>query len=647
MRSILILILLIQSLSANCFSQNDVDDLLKANDTLEGEARIKNLINIARLYMIQEDTTGIRYAHNAIDLARNSEYKQGVGMAMLFLGLTYEYIDIEKAIDYLIRSSDTLMNIHHDWAGFGYENAARIYQSKGWYPEALDLSLKALKAYERAMDTSQLVKTMSGIGYINDLTGNHREAIKWQRKAFNLLKGKDIPELTGLIVGRIGISYDEMGMYDSANYYNEEAINLFRKAGDSFYLGQWISNVGNTLIKQEKYAEAEDYLKKALDLSEASDEKTIILINLGKIYIETGRANKANEILNTAIEEAKKNDQRKFLSEAYYRKYELFKKLNRPQRALEYYLLHSKLQDSILNEKKTRIIADLKIKYQTEQKEKELLAEKAEKERLAKEKALSDIKVYNRNKWIIGISTLSLIIIFSGLALNQRKRRKMQAERDAAIIEEREKGISAVFDAQEEERQRIAKDLHDGVGQQISAVKIHLQGLDKEMAGKFPEQGKKLQFIIIMISETGSDVRNISHKMMPRALSELGLVSALEDMLEKSFKYHNINYSFDHYGMEERLPRNMEIGLYRIAQELVNNIIKHAGAQKVDVQLMKTETHCILIVQDDGKGIDSDESQDGIGMMNISNRLRTLKGEMNMESDTGHGTTATIRIALS
>jgi len=210
----------------------------------------------------------------------------------------------------------------------------------------------------------------------------------------------------------------------------------------------------------------------------------------------------------------------------------------------------------------------------------------------------------------------------------------------------REKGIKAVFDAQEEERQRIAKDLHDGVGQQISAVKIHLQGLKDAIVKAAPEQEKEFDSIVEMVTDTGTEVRGISHQMMPRALTELGLVAAMEDMLEKSFKYHNIRYSFEHHGLENRLDAHVEVGLYRIAQELVNNILKHAGASKVDVQLMKTRSHCVLIVQDNGKGIGSEKS-DGIGMMNINNRVRTLHGELSFESGDEEGTTATIRIAIS
>ncbi|MCB2221603.1 MAG: sensor histidine kinase [Bacteroidetes bacterium] len=647
MRSILFVFIIQILWSSLLVGQSKIDSLIMAGRDLERIDKVKNLINISRQYFIQEDTAGIRYALEAIDLSREIDYHPGVGMATLFLALNTEFVDTAQAIKYFMLSSDTLLALNHDWAGYGYENAARIYQGRAWYPEALDAALKALRTYEIVGDSVQYAKTASAIGYINDLMQNYRESVRWQKKALTWLKPGEAPDVIGLILGRIDIAYDELKIYDSAHFYNDRAIQIFDEIEDYYYLSQWYSNKANTYMKQGEMSKAEEYLKQALQFSKMETELSIIYINLGKVYLETNRYQQARKMIDSAIYRSKIHGEQGHLSEAYFRKYELYKKLDNDKLALDNYILYSNLKDSLLNEKKSEQVADMRVRYETEQKEKQLLAERAEKERLAKEKALADIRLYNRNKWIVGISSISLIIILSALAFGQKKQRKIQAEKDAAIIMEREKGIKAVFDAQEEERQRIAKDLHDGMGQQISAVKIHLQGLKKVVLEKVPGQKNEFDNIVDMVSETGSDIRTISHQMMPRALTELGLVAAFEDMLEKSFKYHKIEHSFEHHGMEERFAEHIEIGLYRIAQELVNNIIKHSGAGKVDVQLMKTAHHCVLIVEDDGKGISSVDPKDGIGMMNINTRLRTLNGEMDMESDNGKGTTATIRIALT
>ena len=139
----------------------------------------------------------------------------------------------------------------------------------------------------------------------------------------------------------------------------------------------------------------------------------------------------------------------------------------------------------------------------------------------------------------------------------------------------------------------------------------------------------------------------ISHQMMPKALKENGLVSAIEDMLNKSLAISKVEYSFNQIGLDEgRFDEALEIGLFRITQELINNIIKHSGATKVDVQISKTQKHSVLLVEDNGKGFKFDEKRDGIGLMNMKSRANTFNGEVNYETELNKGTVATIRVPL-
>ncbi len=627
-------------------SQSELDSLFKLGKDLTGEEKVHNLISISRQYMIAGDPMSITYAWQAIDLARQLDYEKGVGMAYLFLALPYDGIKNDSALKYYKRSYNILAKIDHPWTAFSLENSANIYRERGWYPEALDVSLKSLVIYEKSKDTVQMAKVLSAIGYLYSKMGEYNECIVWQNKALASLSIIQHKEIIGTAIGRLGIAYDELGIYDSAHFYNQKAIAIFREMENDFLLSQWLGNIGNTYLKQGNFNAAEEYLNEAQNHLVTGQEKTNIFINQSKVFIETGRYNKAQIVLDSALANATKYKQRKFIADVYYRNYELSKKLGNESLALDFFILHDIFEDSLLNEEKTEQIAHMKVRYDTEQKEKALLIEKAENERLAKENALAQISVYNRNKWIIGISSVGLIVIFFLLFLSQRNKRKAQAEKDAAIIGEREKGMKAIFDAQEEERKRIAKDLHDGIGQQVSAIKMFFQSLSGSFINDKPELKEDVDKISKMITDAGTDVRTISHQMMPRALTELGLVEALEDMVDKSFSKSEIECNFEHYNVTDRLPANVEIGLYRIAQELLNNIIKHSKALKVDVQLMKMQNHCLLIVQDDGKGISEDAKSDGIGMMNINNRLRSLNGEMNMESGSGVGTIATIRIAL-
>jgi signal transduction histidine kinase len=631
-----------------CFSENSkIDSLTNLNRSLTGEEKVNNLIDISREYLILRDSTGIPFALEALNIAKELGFTEGVGKAYLFLGLLYENVNRLKSIEYYIISSDTLTSLNHKWSGFGYENASRLYLNRGWFPEALNVSLKALKAYELANDSLQLTKATSNIGFINERIGNHYENIQWQNKALKIAPLINDSSLTGLIYGRIGISYDEMGQYDSAHYYNKKAVDIFYTLNDDYYLQQWLSNIGNTYLKQGDYIKAEEYINRARKRLITEAEDVNILLNLSRVYLKTKKYQLAISKIDSAIYKAKKLHQNRWLVDAYYIKYEIYNESGNTSSALEYFKKYSFLQDSLLNYEKSEQIAQMKVRYETNQKEKELIIEKANNEKLELDHTRIEIALINRNRWIYIIISLSIIIILAGLFLFQRSKRKSQAEKDASLIKEREKGIQAAFNAQEEERQRIAKDLHDGVGQQISAIKMFQENLSNRVKEKQPELGEMLDRINKLIGETGKEVRNISHHMMPKTLTDMGLVAALEDLLENTFASSEIQYTFDKFGIEERLPFQVELVLFRIAQELFNNIIKHSGANKVDVQVMKMDQHCVLIVQDNGRGFKSDSKSDGIGLMNINNRLNTINGDFDINSESDGGTTATIRIALA
>ncbi|MEZ5083424.1 MAG: sensor histidine kinase [Bacteroidales bacterium] len=626
--------------------QIEIDSLLQQHAILEGEKKVNNLVNITRYYFLEHDSLALTYGNEAIHLANEIGFIEGIGKIKLFLALWHDDYDNDKAIRYYHDAISIFEEFNDPWIVYCYNNLCRIYREKGWLPEALEISIKSLKMAEAKADSAQLAIELTTMGYIYYRMHDYKEALVWQKKALPIALEYCEPKHIGLVYGRIGIIYDELELFDSAHIFNNIALKYFKEAGEDHYLATWYSNIGNTFIKQGKVEEAETYFNQALELNKHEFEQTIILINLGQVYILTGRYKKAEDTLNKAIRLGLQNEQVHFLSEAYFRKFELAQKLGNLSTAIEYFKKHHNLNDSILNIEKTEQIAQMRVRYETEQKEKQLLIEKAEKETIAKEKALAEIKVYNRNKWIIGISSLTLIVIFFSLFIFQRKKRKIQFEKDAAIIYEREKGLKAVISAQEEERKRIAKDLHDGIGQQLTGLKLAWQHLESILKIKFPEEEEKLTRLTVILDEAAADVRTISHEMMPRVLSEAGLVPAIEDMLSKSLGTANINYKFETFKVENRFAENIEISLYRVLQELINNIIKHAGALLVSVQLFTNKGFLILIVEDNGKGFEFTDNSEGHGLLNIKSRMNAIHGDVSYNPSPGSGTVATVRVPV-
>ena len=219
---------------------------------------------------------------------------------------------------------------------------------------------------------------------------------------------------------------------------------------------------------------------------------------------------------------------------------------------------------------------------------------------------------------------------------------KYEDEKSKAIMLEKDKGLKAMIQAQENERGRIARDLHDGVVQQIGSVILKARSFVDKYSPK--EKGKANTFLQDL-ENSNQELRNISHQMMPRALKDLGMISAISDMLENSLTYSKIDYQFEHFNIDSRLPGRIEVTVYRITQELINNIIKHSNANHVNVQLFKADDDVILIVEDDGVGIKKKES-DGIGLLNISSRVDMMQGTVNFEPSPNSGTLVTVKIPI-
>lgn len=632
--------------ASNAFAQLQApDSMLIVVDNQTGESKVNTLINISGHYLTAQDTLSIRFASEALKLSKRMNYREGEGKSMLFLGLSWADIKPDTALRYYLKSSEILSSLNHSWAHFGYKNATDIYITKGWYPEALECIYKVFEINQKTGDTLQMVESLSSLGFLHTSIQNYEEALYWQRKALETLGNREQHTHRGLILGRIGINYDELGKYDSALYYNNLAIDYFRKAGDDVYVAQWMSNLANTCLKMNNFAEAEPLLMEALRLNSSDDRKPNIFNNLAKVYIETGRFPLARIVLDSAFYYVSRFQKKEMLSEAWYRTYELDKATGKIDHALEAYIKYAVIRDSMLNETKRGQLAQMFARHKTESKERALLVERAENERIVKEKIEAEHSASRTRRWLWGVMLGLVILAHVGLIIYLRMKRKALNEKNQAIFKEQEGGLAAIIQAQEDERRKIAKDLHDGVGRQISAISMNFQAFTRKIAKDIPDLDKDTEKIKSLIFDTSEEIRAISHQMMPRALTQLGLVDALEDTIEISFKNSGIQVEFSIHGMEERLSQEIETGIYRIAQELISNVIKHSGASIVIIELSQINNTILLTVKDDGIGIKQADNR-GIGITNITSRVNALNGSFTIEALPGKGTLATVKISL-
>lgn len=213
------------------------------------------------------------------------------------------------------------------------------------------------------------------------------------------------------------------------------------------------------------------------------------------------------------------------------------------------------------------------------------------------------------------------------------------------IRHEQQAQINTMIATQEEERKRISRDLHDDVGTKLSAIKLFLSSLHEKASNTNNNEIKILaasseQFV----SETIKDVRQLLLNLSPSVLEEFGYTTAVEGLINKINETKQIQFCLVVFGMQQRLQKKYELALYRITQELINNVLKHAEAKNVSLQIGRRDNKIILMIEDDGKGFDINEHRDGYGLHNLEARTELLQGVMTIDSHLEKGTSILIEI---
>jgi signal transduction histidine kinase len=198
---------------------------------------------------------------------------------------------------------------------------------------------------------------------------------------------------------------------------------------------------------------------------------------------------------------------------------------------------------------------------------------------------------------------------------------------------------------QEEERKRISRDLHDDIGTKLSALKLYLSALREQASVMHNEKIKTLaENSEHLLKETLQDVRELLLNLSPTVLEEFGYTIAVEGLVNKINETQQLNFKLIVFGITRRLPKDYELALYRITQELITNVLKHAEARQVILQIGYRQGLLILMIEDDGVGFDIHSYNAGYGLNNLNSRTKLLKGTLTIDSQQGKGTSILIEI---
>jgi signal transduction histidine kinase len=502
-----------------------------------------------------------------------------------------------------------------------------ILFEEGKKDEALEIKYASIEYFKEIKDTLQLLSCMGLLGHAYFFYGDYEKGkeIIYEKLSYNYDSPGKIEDY-----GNLGIAHYELGELDSAVYYMTLAGEMgkdypFFMIANQMYLAKVLHKKGQ---KEEAIAVLEELNVEYAD----QDEKYLyeLKMQLAEYHLELGSIDKAavyfEEIQNGLLSQDLLTQQKKSLLG-----YQIFEQQQDFQQALQYYKDYHEATISINEVSRDSAFQVIESKYELVKKEEEIIAQQ--------------LKL--RNVWVLLLS-LGLILGTALIALYIRNRkqkfrseiltekaRTQELEIQGLHQEKQLISMHSILQGQEAERRRIARDLHDNIGSMMAAIKIKMHTIR--------ENNSQLESMVSQVSE---EVRRISHNMTPLAFGLSGLEGAVDD-LSQIMKSHHIQVSNRMKDLDRIEGEDRAIMFYRILQEMVNNIIKHSEASKVQLSSQVENDKLKIEIRDNGKGVSTEawETGQNLGFKNIKSRITYLQGSIALDNTKGTRFNITIPLA--
>ncbi|MFN8348719.1 MAG: tetratricopeptide repeat protein [Spirosomataceae bacterium] len=628
------------------FAQKSLIDSLRSVFLKEKNAdkKIELYEQIAREAKERDLSSAQQYADTLMRMAEQANSKTGRAKALDLQGdIAKDKGDMTGAMQLFQRCLALRLQLNEP-AGMAqsYNDIGATYAESYQPDSAIYYYLKSIEINEKLQNYSNVASAYSNIGNLYKDQKANDKAIAYLEKALKIRLEHGEEKKAMYTYNNLAVAYGtKLGTQpadiEKALDYSNKGIAVALKYDNVFVAGVIEGGVCHLLNEKKRYTEAIGYCQRSMKhLEEAKREPNLVfpLVNLATAY---NALNQPSEALKYAEKGYKIMVERKLIEplEVYYEEMaNAHEKLGHHQLALGWFKKFMALDDSLFQADNVKNLADVETKYQTEKKEKELVEQRD--------------RNFRQRTWLITLMVSILALLIFGYLFYNRYRLRQKAALDAAIIKEQQLGLNAVIEAQEAERKRIAKDLHDGIAQELVALKLGFNVLQNKLANVVPTEAQTLNELSEQLNESCIEVRNISHVMMPPVLEQHGLVPSLQMLLRNSLEHAGVQAEFEHFNLPERLEEKTELGLYRIAQELLNNILKHAQANKVMLQLYQAGNNLIMRIEDNGKSFDFDKAkrQGSMGLLNILSRVSTLGGTYTSEHGAEVGTVSTVRVPV-
>ncbi|WP_317897929.1 tetratricopeptide repeat-containing sensor histidine kinase [Aurantibacillus circumpalustris] len=527
-----------------------------------------------------------------------------------------------------------------------YKYLGSVYESIGKKDSAFFLFYKALKLFEENRDSLGISEVFTVLAQSSFNYGETIQALNFLSKAEKIVsRNQDLSALS-IIYRTYGMIYYQSDKYNKAIHYLLKSKAIDESLRNERAVAINLNILGACYEALDEDAEAMDCYKSALNYYNVHGLKNWageILFNIGVFFYNRDKEDSAVHYFEKALLALEVQESNAMVLKVLPLLSESHSILGNYRRAYETHVKYSKLNESLLNKEKIKQIAEVRTKYETEKKEQQIT--------LLNEQNKS--KAAQRNFFIAG--SIILILILFGLSFYYRQRNKLARkneqiakEKISSLLKEQEiKSYDAMIEGQEEERKRIATDLHDRLGSMLSTVKILFGNLNEKIDIHQADNQKQYDKASSLLDEAVLEVRRIAQNLSTGMVITFGLIPALEELCESITESKILKCKFLCYGIEERMEQHIEIGVFRMMQEIVNNVLKHAKAKNLTIQLNRTEDSIAVTVEDNGVGFDLKEKSKGMGLKNLEGRAYKMGGTYNIDSKPGHGTISIIEIPLT
>jgi two-component system NarL family sensor kinase len=612
-----------------------------------------------------EDSAAFAMFLSAKYQAEQANYVGGRTQALLFIGNYYgdqsDWSGAINAYDSILKIADKIPDEKARKRAIrgAYNNLGGIYNKNGDFTSSLEYRLKCLQVIESmpspnpneiaiasinaASDYRQLKEFGKAEQYINKITPifsklQDRIKLEYFFEYYSIaLAGKENEKAQQVLY-----RFDSILQVSNFSEMQKKDYSLLSQKLHGVYEMEYRNDYKKALIHFNTVLPLAKELGVNREIGEAN-------YNLGWASYWDGKYQNAIDYLNTAYTIAIENDLKNQAFKAADLLSFAYKKMNSMVKALEFSHSALALKDSVVTEDANRQLNFLDARYQSEKKERAIAT-------LQTENQAKEFVIRKKNWFIIGgivlviflgMITFTVINYYHNRQLLLKKEKVLQEEK-IAVMEKQQQvaSLQSMINGQETERTRIARDLHDGMGGILSTVKMHYSTLtqDTPVIRENPLYKKTLD----LINEVSDQLRTVAHSMMPEVLMKVGLTEALRDFCNNVSSSKRLTVKLQSYGMEKRLSSSTEINLFRIIQELVNNIIKHANATEAIIQINRQGNNLHLIIEDNGRGFDTTEAEAkrSMGMSTVKSRVSYLNGKLTIDSKEGIGTTVMIDLVL-